>query len=354
MVTADTHSYDNIPCPIVAQEDLSTYYQVFNRHRPEMGESNAESVDRMRLIEEEILHIQAMRNKRKRVMVNNVQDVQLTSDYYLYENQDQPITEQPIPILFDTGAALTMISSHSPTAWCNLRECMFNISGCFKGLSFPDLQMGEYHGVMTLDSGETVHIIIPEAIQLPAKLSHSNLLANTAYPMAGHNYVSDLYKSKLKSKGGGQYTLEVTRGHHVFKVLPIPADKQTAHRTIYLHNNHPYDPPTFMNEIHYQNTNRANLQTPTAFIWHLRYACKSADSLKHTQQHVNGMNVQMGSWIQLKQILPCSACLAAKMRKANKTPRGNYTDVNNCAISWTPGTNDKISTPNNSFHWIGR
>jgi hypothetical protein len=64
-----THSHDNIPCPTTAQEDLSTYYQVFNRHRPEMGESNAESADRMRLIEEEILHIQAMRNKRKRVMV---------------------------------------------------------------------------------------------------------------------------------------------------------------------------------------------------------------------------------------------------------------------------------------------
>ncbi len=304
MVTADTHSHDNIPCPTTAQEDLSTYYQVFNRHRPEMGESNAESADRMRLIDEEILRIKDLRNKRKRVLINNVQEVQLTSDYYLYENQDQPITDQPIPVIFDTGAALTMISSHPTYAWTNLRECMFNISGCFKGLSFPDLQMGEYHGVMTLDSGETVHVTIPEAIQLPDKLSHSNLLANTAYLMAGHKYLSDLYKPKLKFKGGGQYTLEVTKGHHVFQVLPIPADKQTTHRTIYLHNNKPYDPPTFMNELRYQNANRANLQTPAAFIWHLRYGCKSADSLKYTQQHVNGMNVQMGSWNQLKQLLP--------------------------------------------------
>jgi hypothetical protein len=89
-----------------------------------MGESNAESTDRMQLIDEEILRIKGMKNKRKSVMTNNAQEVQLTSDYYLYENQDQPITDQPIPVIFDTGAALTMISSHPPYAWTDLRELL--------------------------------------------------------------------------------------------------------------------------------------------------------------------------------------------------------------------------------------
>jgi hypothetical protein len=92
--------------------------------------------------------------------------------------------------------------------------------------------------------------------------------------------------------------------------------------------------------------NRANLHTPTAFIWHLRYACKSAEILKHTQRHVEGLNVQMGSWNRLKQLLRCSACLAGKMKKTKKTPTKGYTDIQNLAVSWLPGTNNKVSTPN--------
>jgi hypothetical protein len=62
-------------------EDLFLYYRVFHRYRPEMGEFNAESADRMRLIDEEILRIKNMQNKRKRSLINNVQEVHLTSDY---------------------------------------------------------------------------------------------------------------------------------------------------------------------------------------------------------------------------------------------------------------------------------
>jgi hypothetical protein len=99
--------------------------------------------------------------------------------------------------------------------------------------------------------------------------------------------------------------------------------------------------------------NWANLHTSTAFIWHLRYGCKSADVLKHTQQHVEGMNVQMGSWQQLKQLPPCSACLAGKMKKTRKTPKTGYTGIENLAVSWQPGTDKRISTPNElvSLDW---
>jgi hypothetical protein len=68
--------------------------------------------------------------------------------------------------------------------------------------------------------------------------------------------------------------------------------------------------------------------------------------LKHTQQHVIGMQVQKGSWQMLKQQLPCVACLTGHMRKTNKTPLNNYTDVNNLAVTWTSNTEVKIVTPN--------
>ncbi len=159
-----------------------------------------------------------------------------------------------------------MISSDPTWAWTHLRECMYQIGGCFTGPSFNDLKMGEYHGVLTLDSGETVRVIIPEAVQLPGKFSHSNLLANTPYLMAGHKFMSDLHKPKMKFKGGGQYTLTVNKGHNILMILPLSHTTETQHRTIYLHLDQPYDPPTFINETHYQNMNRANLHTPTAFI----------------------------------------------------------------------------------------
>ncbi len=334
----------------LSKVSLSVYYQVFDRHRPEMGESSAESVDRMNRINDEFLH---KMKKRKVAVTNNTQEVTLISEYRLYDNLDKHISDQPIELLFDTGASLNMISAMPHWAWTNLRECMYNVSGCFLGSSYPNLQMGEYHGIVTLDSGETVRMIIPEAVQLPTELSRSNLLANTAYLMAGHAYISDLYKPKLKFKGGGQYTMEVKKGHLIIQMLPFSPHKKTTHRTIYIHDNQPYDPPTFVNDIRYQHVNRANLQTPTAFIWHLRYACKSADVLKHTQQHVEGLTTQMGSWKQLKQLLPCSACIAAKMRKTKITPTSNYTDVTNCAMSWTPGEDNKTSTTNEivSLDW---
>jgi hypothetical protein len=124
---------------------------------------------------------------------------------------------------------------------------------------------------MTLDSGETVRVIIPEAVQLPPGAAHSNLLANTAFLFAGHKYVSDLRKPKLKLQRGVQYTMTVVKGHMVLSILPTNATQEKTHRQIYLHQDEPYDPSTYVNGAIYQNVNRANLQTPTAFIWHLRY-----------------------------------------------------------------------------------
>jgi hypothetical protein len=125
--------------------------------------------------------------------------------------------------------------------------------------------IGEFHGILTMDSGEIVKIIIPECIQIPPGLSNTYLLADFAFLMAGHQYVSHLSKPKLKFKGGGLYTMSVTRGHKLITILPIRADSETTHRQIYLHNNEPYDPPAYVNNTLYQCTNRPNASTPTAF-----------------------------------------------------------------------------------------
>jgi hypothetical protein len=83
---------------------------------------------------------------------------------------------------------------------------MYNIGGCFTGPTFKDLKMGEYHGVLTLDTGEAVRVVIPEAVQLPGKLSHSNLLANTPYLMAGHSSLVTYTNQNEISRGRTVHT----------------------------------------------------------------------------------------------------------------------------------------------------
>ena len=124
--------------------------------------------DAVRQIEEDIKRMkrerEQKRHNRKQDITNNVQEIQLDTEYNLYANPDQPTSQQPIPFLYDTGAALSMISSQPPWAWTNLRDCLYAIGGCFNGPTQTDLKMGEYHGIMTLDKGETVKVIIPEAV----------------------------------------------------------------------------------------------------------------------------------------------------------------------------------------------
>ena len=154
--------------------------------------------------------------------------------------------------------------------------------------------------------------------------------------------------------------MSVTRGHKLISVLPTNAEEETTHRQVYLHANEPYDPPTFVNNVLYQCVNRPNAHTPTAFTWHLRFACKCAQVLKITQQNVNGLHIQHGTIHDLGKLLPCSACLAGKMRKLNHPPTKNYTDiqnllstVTNSPLSWTPSTANKVVNPNGrvSLDW---
>jgi hypothetical protein len=90
----------------------------------------------------------------------------------------------------------------------------------------------------------------------------------------------------------------------------------------------------------------------SAFTWHLRYGCKCETVLKHTQSHVEGLQIQQGTLNNLSKLLPCSACLAGKMRKTNKQPHKNYTEMKNlinAPLSWTPSTADKFVNLNRTI-----
>ncbi len=198
------------------------FYKAYNKFKPEINESNTESAQRCELIYAEI---NVLREKAKKERIKNrhnqdfttpdnspqrrlqnlVQNIDILNDY-AYPNPDKPMTIQPHEVIMDTGAAMTMFPGTYQPAWKNLRPCLYSISGCFKGETHSDLQIGEFHGVMTMDSGETVRVIIPEFVQLSPNLSHSCLLANTPFLLAGHKYINDLYKPKLKLKNGGTYT----------------------------------------------------------------------------------------------------------------------------------------------------
>jgi hypothetical protein len=241
-------------------------------------------------------------------------------------------------------------------AWRNLRPCLHTLAGCFTGQTESHLQIGEFHGIITLDSGETRRAIIPECIQIQPGLSNTCLLTDTAFLMAGHTYVSHLSTPKLKFQGGGTYTMLVTKGHKIINILPTIAEQETSHKTIYFHKDEPYDLPiTFINNTLYQCSNQPNAHTPSAFTWYLRYACKCAAVLHQTQQQVDGLQIWQGTLKDLPQLLPCSACLAGKLRKNKKQPMRNYTDVTNLPtftnvpLSHTGSTMDINTIPNTTI-----
>jgi hypothetical protein len=237
------------------ETDLNLYYRIFNRYRPDIDESNAESADRLCIIETEYLRLRKQQGKQCPVteptttskplassipdinnetngpsfghhslspfqpisssltfkttrkgspiiepmdLSNNVQDIILNSPHSLYHNPDKPLPPQVVDVIYDTGAAISMLPEEYTYAWANLRECLHTLTGCFAGTQESNLQIGEFHGIITLDSGETRRVIIPECIQIPPGLATTYLLADSAFLLAGHQYVSHLSKPKLK------------------------------------------------------------------------------------------------------------------------------------------------------------
>ena len=288
---------------------------------------------------------------RQNVQLLTLDDI---NPHGLYPNQTEPATKQPIDLLYDTGASITMLPLDYAPAWRNLRPCLHQLTGCFatEG-THHNLQIGEFHGLLKLDSDEMVRIVIPEAIALPPETSTTYLLSDTQFLQAGNNYVSDLKKPSISFSTGGTYTMSVQQAHKVIQILPVEADKETQHRLVYAHLSTKYDPPTYQN--HALHTKRPNAHTPPAYQWHLRYACACQEVLQRTQVNVKGMQVQQNSWKQLESLLPCSGCVPGKMRKTNKAQPFNYTDVQqlalvktwvNNALSRTAATTEQINTRN--------
>jgi hypothetical protein len=51
--------------------------------------------------------------RRKTLVTNNVQEIQLQTSHSLYENQDKRLVTTQIEVIYDTGAALSMISGET-------------------------------------------------------------------------------------------------------------------------------------------------------------------------------------------------------------------------------------------------
>ncbi len=136
------------------EEDLELYYKIYANFKPEMGESNAESVKRTDAIEAEYQLRKnlkkAGRKEEKRVnknkhslspfqpiqpaprfqsrrhpspivepidlhltevdqCENHVQQVTIDTDHGLYDNPDKPYRNEPIQVIYDTGASISML-----------------------------------------------------------------------------------------------------------------------------------------------------------------------------------------------------------------------------------------------------
>ena len=260
---------------------LKIYEKAYASDKPECGESNAESAERHRLIEQRVLELKHQRGRQKdkktpkRISTQFTTDPKLThtidnkqrrtterrkrlskektttnktlqfkiannvQGYEFEEEQltsDTPIVTQQIDVIMDTGATFTMLPGHFEFAWDDLRPCLHTIEGCFKGGSTnEDTQMGEFHALITLDTGETRRLIIPQAISLPQGLANSYLLAVTPFLIADHRYTCQLQEPRLHFKGGGRYTMNVHQEHHIVSMTPTNAKEITPHKQILFH-----------------------------------------------------------------------------------------------------------------------
>ncbi len=115
-------------------------------------------------------------NKEKQeVHKNNVNTYDFTESI---PHTSPSIQTHQIDVIFDTGATFSMLPGQFAFAWTELTPCLHTIEGCFKGVGTnKDTQMGEFHALITLDSGEVRRAIIPQAIALPQDIANSYLLA---------------------------------------------------------------------------------------------------------------------------------------------------------------------------------
>ena len=197
----------------------------------------------------------------------------------LYPNPTRPLSSQPIPVIYDTGASTTMLPGIYKDSWRNLRLSNMVISGCFSEEgTLNEVWVGEFHALLQLDDGEQIRVIIPEAVALPEEHT-SYLFCDSQFLLAENTYHSDLRKPKIEFKQGGIHTMNVIMAHKIIDLLPISAHIHITHRIVMVHLPHKYDPPTFTNHA---TTRRPDVKTPTAFLWHVRLACTCKEAMQRT------------------------------------------------------------------------
>jgi hypothetical protein len=158
-------------------------------------------------------------------------------------------------------------------AWTNLQQCLHTVEGCFKGARTDDrTQMGEFHALITLDSGEIRRAIIPQAIALPKDIANSYLLATTPFLIAGHRYSHHFERPKICLKGGGIQTMNVIRGHQIIRMTPISANLENPHRETLLHLRENYDPPSYIHQQLHKHTERKQTKCSHTHCIHLSTA----------------------------------------------------------------------------------
>jgi hypothetical protein len=272
------------------------------------------------------LELSECHNNQEKIIQQLVQTLTLDdlNPHGIYSNPDKPLPPKEITVLYDSGASITMLPGGFTDSWRNLRPNLMSLSGTFaEEETQTNIQIGEFHAQMTLDSGETIRFVIPEAVCL-SNNSTTYLLCDTQFLLAGHSYISDLRKPQIQMAQGGTYTMDVIAAHKIIKLLPISAHQTTNYRTVIIHLPTPYEPPTFYNDV---TLRRPDITTPPAIVWHARLACACKEVMMRTQKNVTGMRIQNDSWKLLDTLLPCSSCVAGKMRKSNAARAATYSDM---------------------------
>jgi hypothetical protein len=165
---------------------------------PEPNESNAESVQRDEEIKERIRLTKLKRKHHKQ----HVQTITLDdlNPHGLYAHHDQPLSPQPITVIYDSGVSITMLPGAFTESWRNLRPSLMKLSGAFatKNQLQSNLWVGEFHAELTLDMSKRSEQYFPKRFHSPLSPPHtcsaipstsSQVTPSIQATFASHNYI---------------------------------------------------------------------------------------------------------------------------------------------------------------------
>jgi hypothetical protein len=112
-------------------------------------------------------------DSKMRIIQQNVQTTTLDdlNPHGLYPHHDTPLPTQLITVIYDSGASITMLPGAFADSWRKLRPSLMQLSGAFatENQLQHNLSVGEFHAELTLDDGEKIRAIFPEAVSLPSE-----------------------------------------------------------------------------------------------------------------------------------------------------------------------------------------